>query len=259
MMNIKHELEDSLMNQRIAWEGERRQEVERCLQSVRSFVEIDNSLAVMSNLITNESYICAGAFGRFFGIGGTVGEIQTIPSIWEENIYERIHPDDVLERHVLELRFFHFLKKQPAAERLKYKTSSYLRAKDSRGEYVYIHHQTLYLRSTPEGKLWLALCLYNFSGNTAIPQHGIDGVIQNRETGEIITIDNEKHCPEILSRREREILSLVEKGFLSKEIASVLGISLNTVNRHRQNILTKLQVNNSLEAVRTARAMNMLP
>lgn len=258
-MDIKHELEDNLMSQRIAGENARRQEVERCLQTVKAFVEIENALAVMSNLISNESYICAGAFGRFFGMGGAVGEIRTIPSIWEENIYERIHPEDLLERHVLELRFFHFLKRQPVAERLKYKTSSCIRAKNAQGDYVYIHHQTLYLRSTPEGKLWLALCLYNFWENRTIPQHGIEGVIQNRETGEIISLNSEQHCPEILSRREREILSLVEKGFLSKEIAAALGISLNTVNRHRQNILTKLQVNNSHEAVRTARAMNLLP
>ena len=35
---------------------------------------------------------------------------------------------------------------------------------------------------------------------------------------------------------------------MSKDIAQTLSISINTVNRHRQNILEKLQVNNSIEA-----------
>ncbi|HAE69089.1 MAG TPA: hypothetical protein DCG77_18235, partial [Sphingobacterium sp.] len=34
-----------------------------------------------------------------------------------------------------------------------------------------------------------------------------------------------------------------------KRIAEKLGLSINTVNRHRQNILQKLRVRNSYEAV----------
>ena len=35
---------------------------------------------------------------------------------------------------------------------------------------------------------------------------------------------------------------------MSKDIAQTLSISINTVYRQRQNILDKLQVNNSIEA-----------
>ncbi len=38
-------------------------------------------------------------------------------------------------------------------------------------------------------------------------------------------------------------------GMISKSIAVKLGLSINTVNRHRQNILQKLRVRNSHEAV----------
>ena len=62
----------------------------------------------------------------------------------------------------------------------------------------------------------------------------------------------------ILSSREKEILLLIKKGLLRKEIADTLHISIHTVNTHRQNILQKLSVNNSMEAVQTATAMMLL-
>ena len=44
---------------------------------------------------------------------------------------------------------------------------------------------------------------------------------------------------EALSQRETEILVLVAKGYMSKEIADMLNISMNTVNTHRKNITAK--------------------
>ena len=57
--------------------------------------------------------------------------------------------------------------------------------------------------------------------------------------------------PSILSpNREAEILRLIQKGLLSKEIADKLCVSIHTVNIHRQNLLRKLGVQNSIEAIR---------
>lgn len=62
----------------------------------------------------------------------------------------------------------------------------------------------------------------------------------------------------ILSEREKEILRCIRKGLSSKEIAITLYISVNTVNRHRRNILEKLCVGNSIEACRAAELMKLL-
>lgn len=40
-----------------------------------------------------------------------------------------------------------------------------------------------------------------------------------------------------LTQRELEILQLIQKGLLSKEIAHNLRISIHTVHIHRQNLL----------------------
>jgi len=44
----------------------------------------------------------------------------------------------------------------------------------------------------------------------------------------------------ILSNREIEVLSLVVQGYINKEIALKLNISLTTVITHRKNIMEKL-------------------
>ena len=54
---------------------------------------------------------------------------------------------------------------------------------------------------------------------------------------------------EALSVREQEILELLAKGFLYKEIADQLGIALNTVKQHIHHIYEKMQVQNRTEAV----------
>ena len=48
----------------------------------------------------------------------------------------------------------------------------------------------------------------------------------------------------VLGAREREVLQLVAEGNCSKEIAAALHVSLNTVIRHRQNIMDKLGIHN---------------
>ena len=56
----------------------------------------------------------------------------------------------------------------------------------------------------------------------------------------------------------QEILHLIREGRSSKQIADVLDISIHTVNRHRHNILEKLSVGNSHEAITAASAMRLL-
>lgn len=50
-----------------------------------------------------------------------------------------------------------------------------------------------------------------------------------------------------LTRREREILSLVARGFSNGDIAALLGISVLTVRTHRQRLMEKLALRNAAE------------
>jgi DNA-binding NarL/FixJ family response regulator len=55
-----------------------------------------------------------------------------------------------------------------------------------------------------------------------------------------------------LTERERQVLQLVVEGKSNKEIAMVLGISPKTVSVHRTNIMSKLNVQNTVELIRYA-------
>ncbi|MDQ1402529.1 MAG: cyclic di-GMP phosphodiesterase [Actinomycetota bacterium] len=55
-----------------------------------------------------------------------------------------------------------------------------------------------------------------------------------------------------LTPRETQVLLLIAAGLVNKEIAEAVGIRLNTVRNHVQNILYKLRAHSKLEAVATA-------
>jgi DNA-binding NarL/FixJ family response regulator len=65
--------------------------------------------------------------------------------------------------------------------------------------------------------------------------------------------EQEKNAPvEVLSNRENEILQLLAKGLLYKEIAEQLSISTHTVRQHIHKIYEKLHVQNRTEAINKA-------
>lgn len=61
-----------------------------------------------------------------------------------------------------------------------------------------------------------------------------------------------------LTRRELQIICLVERGLSNKQIARELSIETQTVKNHVHNILEKLQLNSRLEAGRFARENGLL-
>ena len=68
----------------------------------------------------------------------------------------------------------------------------------------------------------------------------------------------EKEEPEILTRREKEVLKLVAEGKKTKEIAEALYISPNTVRRHRYNVMEKLKIKRLADLVKYAISQNYI-
>jgi FixJ family two-component response regulator len=60
-----------------------------------------------------------------------------------------------------------------------------------------------------------------------------------------------------LTLRERQVLSLIITGMLNKQIAALLGITVQTVKVHRSHVMLKLQVHSLPELVRLADSLGI--
>ncbi len=61
-----------------------------------------------------------------------------------------------------------------------------------------------------------------------------------------LTVNKDAGLVEMLSNREKEIMTLIAQEHTNEEIANRLSLSKRTVDNHRQNILNKLEVKNSM-------------
>ena len=60
------------------------------------------------------------------------------------------------------------------------------------------------------------------------------------------------HGTSLLTAREREIVQLLAEGKSTKEVATVLGLSVRTADTHRTNVMRKLDIHSVSELVRYA-------
>lgn len=65
--------------------------------------------------------------------------------------------------------------------------------------------------------------------------------------------------PERLTKREREVLTLLAEGKKAQEIATLLYISLPTVRSHRYRLMKKLNLKNLAELVKYAASQGFIP
>jgi DNA-binding CsgD family transcriptional regulator len=62
-----------------------------------------------------------------------------------------------------------------------------------------------------------------------------------------------------ITPRELETLQLIARGMSTREIATTLFVSENTVKTHASRLLDKLGANRRIKAVETARALGLIP
>ena len=191
----------------------------------------------------------AGSFAVFlsdrFGHYYYVTEYIEPPQ--ELNIENLVHPDDLEVVRRIDKKVWEFLDTLPEEEKLTYKYIYEMRILD-RGKYVRMIYQTRLLAFKDDNSLVMGMIdlAPEQSANTSVRFQ-----IKNCLTDEVVPFTIETATDVLLTPREREILALAKEGMFSKEISEKLNISIHTVNRHRQNILEKLQVDNIIEAIRS--------
>ena len=247
-------LKEELVNQNFCdFKSSRQSILEQRKVLARMIAETENGIVVLSDFEQEISFIYAGKLGEKLGLGRIVTKVS---SAFEEKIFNIIPSKELMERHVLKLRFLQLQKTLPINERSCYNTICTLHFRISEHNTIPILHRTYYLESFPNGSIWLSLCVYTpFVEDNKNPIHNI----VNNQTGEMLLSETyERLGRQLLSPREIAVLSLLSKGQSSKQIADALHISVNTVYRHRQNILASLQASNTAAAVEIALRLHLI-
>jgi DNA-binding CsgD family transcriptional regulator/PAS domain-containing protein len=172
--------------------------------------------------------------------------------------YRRVHPDDLLLLSEAGTYFTSFVLSLTPKTRRDYKMFSDYRILGADNKYVRVLEQQSVLELDLRGNIWLAFSVLDLSpfNDTQTP---FRCRLTNAIKGELFLFPpTEKDDKDILSAREKEILHMISKGLVSRQIADVLYISVNTVNTHRQRIIEKLDVSNTSEAIRYAMDLGIL-
>jgi len=251
-MDTKSELKYNFLSQDFGSEDHIPPDLDRYTSIAAGYAQVENAIAVLSDLKECTSYIFYGGMAETLGLCSK-GECHHINSIWEEEIFKYIPQDDLEKKHLDELRFVHFLKNRLPENFSDYRLITHISITGSNGQTHHITHRINYIATEVNGSIRLALCIYGFDDGVG----PATSYIHNTASGEIFRLEQQDYN-DMLSEREKEILQLIDQGRLSKEIADALSISIHTVNRHRQNILSKLGVSNSIEACRIAKRLNLI-
>lgn len=221
--------------------------------SIQEFSQMSQSCIFTVDVFKERYDFASDNFAHIFGYNPTwIKNIRKQGDLLEE----RIHPDDRAQLIEYQIEHGQFIYSLPLEERNDYQQIFQIRMLDARQQYVNVISRQQVIQKDKNGKAWMIMGLMDISPDQT-PTERIKRTVINRKTGEIVAsavIQAEQQ----LTKREKEILILIRQGFLSKEIAYKLNLSIYTVNNHRKNILTKLNVDNVIEAINRAESFGIL-
>lgn len=216
-------------------------------ESIQEFSLLSQSCIFTVDVFKARYDFASDNFSTIFGYNSTW--IKTIRK-QGDMLEDRIHPDDRFQLLEYQIEHGKFIYSLPAEERNDYQQIFQYRILDAKGLYINVISRQRVIEKDRNGKAWMIMGIMDISPDQTLTEK-IKRTVINYKTGEILApalIPAEKQ----LTNREKEILLLIRQGFLSKEIAYKLSISIYTVNNHRKNILAKLDVDNVIEAINTA-------
>ena len=200
------------------------------------------------------AYVYASeGFTDLFGVAP-----ERLQNIGEQGdlIEELIHPDDRARLADLQIRHAKFIYSLPPEERNDFRTIYQVRMRGAGGRWINVVSRQQVIETDRSGKAWIVMGIMELAPDQT-PTDRVRCSVLNLRTRQFF--NPYATSPEwTLTDRELEILSLIGHGHLSKEIAQKLNVSLNTIHNHRKNILTKLEADNAIEAINTARAAGLI-
>jgi len=177
-----------------------------------------------------------------------------------EGFNRLMHPEDLAVAVESGIYFLKMAMNMENGRLYDFKLVNDYRIRKSDNTWIRVEEQHRILETDPYGNIWLALSIVDVS-----PDQDIDAPMRSRllhqKTGEVhnfYSMNGKPFSLTILTAREKQVLDLLSKGYISKQIAASLNLSVHTVNTHRQNIIGKMGVTNIAEAIRNASKLGLL-
>lgn len=221
-------------------------------ESIREFSTLSLHCIFIVDVFKERYDFASDHFSLLFGYNPAF--IKTIRK-QGDLLEERIHPDDRMQMSDYQIEHGLFIYSLEPENRNDYQQVFQFRMLRANQQYINIISRHQVVEKDKNGKAWMIMGMMEISPDQT-PCDKVKRMVINRKTGEIITPVSPTAIS--LTNREKEILYLIREGFLSKEIACKLKISIYTVHNHRKNILAKLNADNVIEALNRAKSYGLL-
>lgn len=221
--------------------------------SIQTFSQMSQSCIFAVDVFKGQYDFASDNFADIFGYNPMW--IKTIQQ-QGDMLEDRIHPDDRAQVTQYQIEHGQFIYSLPQEQRNDYQQIFQIRMLNARQQYVNVISRHQVIQKDLSGKAWMIMGVMDIAADQT-PMERIKRAVINKKTGEILS-SALIPADQQLTKREREILLLIRQGFLSKEIASKLNLSIYTVSNHRKNILAKLNVDNVIEAINIAGSYGIL-
>ncbi|WP_233244058.1 PAS domain-containing protein [Tamlana fucoidanivorans] len=170
-----------------------------------------------------------------------------------------VHPEDLNKMREKELASLNFKLNEIAKKEItKYKTVYLLRIKCKNGGYKTVLHQSKALSVSEDGKVFQTICVHtDITHLNPTIDHKISFISQecpsyySLDTGSKFKLVKNSF-QNLFSPREKEVIKLIAKGKTTPEIALILFISEQTIQKHKKNILQKSHCRNAAELITTS-------
>ncbi len=217
---------------------------------LRKIAELSNSVIMIFDLYKREHVFVSDNISSILNLDFQKAKGKT------DYIDQRIHPDDYIQLMEAGIYFLYYGLSLSPKHRKEGKLINEYRILNENGKYIRIIEQQMCLENDVHGNGWLVIGITDISPDQNENAPFRSRLIDTRKGEVYMFPPHDKEA--MLTAREKEILLLVSKGLISKQIADKLFISVNTVNTHRQRILEKLKADNAIEAIKYASKLGLI-
>ena len=209
-----------------------------------NFFQVGDYYYIIFNVATLNFELVSKEIESILGYDRSKFDLQTLLDI--------THPDDRPYFLNFENKAGEFFANLPIEKLMKYKVRYDYRLQKNDGGFIRILHQSTVIEHDEKGGLVRTLAVHTDithlkpNGKPVFSIIGLDGepAYINVDVKKVFTVSNE-----FLSKREKQVLTLLIEGMLSKDIGDKLNISKQTVDKHRKNMISRNNVRNTGELI----------